>query len=282
MISSARRMSVVALAVFAVVALGLPHSALAQAPAQPTMAAQVENPPADALKTASGLAYKVESPGSGTVRPTDADLVKVAASFWTAESSPDKPGNFGPPTHPMLMSRLMLPGLKEALGLMTVGEKLRVWLPEKLAFGGAAGKPKGPMMLDLVLLDVTPVPTAPADVAAPPQDAQFTKSGLAMKVLAPGTGTAHPKASSTVTVQYSGWTTDGRMFDSSVMRGAAASFPLNKVIKGWTEGVQMMVPGEKARFWIPGKLAYDGSDNPNTPKGMLVFDIELLAIDGNQ
>ena len=272
----------VVLVVFSAVALGLPHSALAQAPAQSTMAAQVENPPADALKTASGLAYKVESPGSGTVHPTDADLVKIATSFWTKESQADRPGTFGPPTRPLQMSQLLLPGLHEALTLMTTGQKLKAWLPEKLAFAGAAGKPKGPLMIEIVLLDVVPVPTAPADVATPPADAEKTKSGLTMKVLKPGTGTVHPKSTSTVTVHYSGWTPDGKMFDSSVLRGAPASFPLDKVIKGWTEGVQMMVPGESARFWIPGKLAYDGSDRPDAPKGMLVFDIELIAVDGSR
>jgi FKBP-type peptidyl-prolyl cis-trans isomerase len=277
---SMSRISLVVLVVFSAVALGLPHSALAQAPAQSTMAAQVENPPADALKTASGLVYKIESPGSGTVHPTDADLVKIATSFWTKDSQEGKPGSFGPPTRPLQMSQILLPGLHEALGLMTTGQKLKVWMPEKLAFAGAAGKPKGQLLVELVLLDVIPVPTAPADVAAPPADAQKTKSGLAMKVLKPGTGSMHPKGTSTVMVHYTGWTPDGKMFDSSVVRGTPASFPLDKVIKGWTEGVQMMVPGESCRFWIPGKLAYDGSERADAPKGMLVFDIELLSVDG--
>ena len=83
---------------------------------------------------------------------------------------------------------------------------------------------------------------------------------------------------SEVTVHYTGWTTDGRMFDSSVTRNEPATFPLGRVIKGWTEGVQLMVVGEKRRFWIPGSLAYDNSTRPGVPKGMLVFDVELLAI----
>ena len=122
-------------------------------------------------------------------------------------------------------------------------------------------------------------PATPPDVAAPPADAQKTPSGLASKVLTKGTGTAHPTASSSVTVHYSGWTTDGKMFDSSVARNEPATFPLNRVIPGWTEGVQLMVVGEKRRFWIPGALAYDNSPRPGAPKGMLVFDVELLKID---
>ena len=116
---------------------------------------------------------------------------------------------------------------------------------------------------------------APADVQAPPKDARTTESGLSYKVLKRGTGTTHPGATSEVTVHYSGWTTDGKMFDSSVTRGTAATFPLNRVIKGWTEGVQLMVEGEKARFWIPEPLAYRGE---RAPFGILVFDIELIKI----
>ena len=118
----------------------------------------------------------------------------------------------------------------------------------------------------------------PPDVKAPPADAAKTASGLASKVLTKGTGTARPRASDEVTVHYTGWTTDGKMFDSSVARGQPATFPLNGVIPGWTEGVQLMVVGEKTRFWIPGNLAYDNSPRPGAPKGMLVFDIELLSI----
>ena len=119
---------------------------------------------------------------------------------------------------------------------------------------------------------------APADVAAPPSDAQKTASGLASKVITPGKGMEHPTATSSVTVHYTGWTTDGKMFDSSVTRNMPATFPLNGVIKGWTEGVQLMVVGEKRRFWIPGALAYDNSTRPGVPKGVLVFDVELISI----
>jgi peptidylprolyl isomerase len=118
---------------------------------------------------------------------------------------------------------------------------------------------------------------APADVASPPADASRTPTGLASKVLKAGTGTRHPRPNSRVTVHYTGWTTDGAMFDSSVVRNEPASFSLDGVIPGWTEGVQMMVEGEKRRFWIPESIAYGGA--PGQPKGMLVFDIELIRID---
>jgi FKBP-type peptidyl-prolyl cis-trans isomerase len=117
---------------------------------------------------------------------------------------------------------------------------------------------------------------APPDVAAPPADATRTPTNLASKVLTPGKGSRHPRPNSRVTVHYTGWTTDGKMFDSSVQRGAPATFALNQVIAGWTEGVQMMVEGEKRRFWIPESLAYQGA--PGAPRGMLVFDVELIKI----
>ena len=119
-----------------------------------------------------------------------------------------------------------------------------------------------------------PIPPPP-DVAAPPPDSLKTTSGISTKVLTPGTGTRRPRATDTVVVHYTGWTTDGRMFDSSVARGEPATFALNEVIRGWTEGVQMMVEGETRRFWIPEPLAYQGR---REPRGMLVFDIELLQI----
>ena len=120
------------------------------------------------------------------------------------------------------------------------------------------------------------VPDTPKDVAAPPADAEKTASGLATKVLRPGTGTEHPTRTDTVTVQYAGWTTDGKLFDTSYGHGTPATFPLTRVIDGWTEGLQLMVPGEMRRFWIPQELAYKG--RPGRPQGMLVFDVELISI----
>jgi FKBP-type peptidyl-prolyl cis-trans isomerase len=122
------------------------------------------------------------------------------------------------------------------------------------------------------------MPAAPSDVQAPPADAIKTASGLASKVLQAGKGEIKPAAADTVTVHYSGWTTDGDLFDSSVTRGQPIVFGLNQVIPGWTEGVQLMVEGEKRRLWIPAKLAYGENPPPGAPAGTLVFDVELLQI----
>ncbi len=106
-----------------------------------------------------------------------------------------------------------------------------------------------------------------------------TSSGLQYQVLQPGTGTRHPKASDTVKVHYHGTLLDGTVFDSSVNRGAPISFGLNRVIPGWTEGLQLMVVGEKTRFFIPANLAYGNSSAGKIEGGsLLIFEVELLAI----
>ena len=117
---------------------------------------------------------------------------------------------------------------------------------------------------------------APPDVAAPPPDSLKTTSGLSIKVLQKGTGTRNPRPTDRVTVHYTGWTTDGKMFETST-RGTPATFGVTEVITGWTEALQRMVEGEKVRVWIPENLAYAGA--PGSPAGMLVFEIELIRIE---
>ena len=116
----------------------------------------------------------------------------------------------------------------------------------------------------------------PADLGAPPNDAVKSASGLISKVVRTGSSEEKPTATDVVTVDYTGWRSDGLMFDSSVPRGQPTTMRLDEVIKGWTEGVQLMVEGERTRFWIPQDLAYKGQ--AGSPRGMLVFDIELVKI----
>ncbi len=105
-----------------------------------------------------------------------------------------------------------------------------------------------------------------------------TASGLKYLILKPGDGPS-PKPTDTVQVHYTGWLLNGKEFDSSVRRGKPATFPLNRVIKGWTEGVSMMKVGEKRRLFIPPDLAYGQRGRPGIPpNSTLVFDVELLAI----
>jgi len=115
----------------------------------------------------------------------------------------------------------------------------------------------------------------PEDVAAAPADALEHGDGLRSKVLNKGHGPRQPSKSARVTVHYTGWTTDGRMFDSSITPGQPATFPLDGVIAGWREGVSLMVEGEQRRFWIPEPLAYPSGPGP---RGTLVFDVLLIQI----
>ena len=243
----------------------------------------VAAPPAEAEKTASGLASKVLTPGKGSAHPAKTDLVTVHYTGWTTDGKMfDSSVSTGKPaTFPL---DKVIAGWTEGVQLMVAGEKRRLWIPEELAYKGKAGRPAGMLVFDVELISFaapTPKETpsdprkAPDDVQRPPGDAKRTGSGLSYKVLKPGRGGRRPTATSSVTVHYSGWTTDGKLFDSSVVRGEPATFPLNRVIPGWTEGVQLMVEGEKRRFWIPESLAYAGQ---GPIFGDLVFDIELIKI----
>ncbi len=242
-------------------------STLKVIPPPPDVAA----PPADAAKTASGLATKVITAGNGTDHPTKDDLVLVDYTGWQTDGTMfDSSVAKGKPA--VFPVNRVIAGFSEGLQLMTVGEKRRLWIPEALAYKGTR-EPKGMLVFDVELKGIPNRP--PPDVKAPPADAKKTASGLAYKVLQEGVGGRHPKASSQVTVRYTGWTTDGKMFDSSVLHGDTSTFGVDGVIPGWTEGLQLMVEGEKTRFWIPEKLAYKGQ---SAPYGMLVFDVELVKI----
>jgi FKBP-type peptidyl-prolyl cis-trans isomerase len=111
-------------------------------------------------------------------------------------------------------------------------------------------------------------------------ETKTTASGLKYTVMKSGSGTVHPKATDTVTVHYHGTLLNGTVFDSSVDRGQPASFPLNRVIPGWTEGVQLMRQGDKFKFEIPAELAYGAAGSPPVipPNSTLVFEVELLGI----
>ncbi len=238
--------------------------------------------PADAEKTDSGLASRVLTAGSCADFPAAADTVTVHYSGWTTDGNLfDSSVQRGQPTSFPL--NRVIKGWTEGLQLMVVGEKRRFWIPADLAYGEnpGGGRPGGLLVFDVELLSIEKAPEppkVPEDVAAIPETAEMRDSGLASRKISAGTGKVNPKKEDTVTVHYSGWTTDGALFDSSVLRGEPTSFGLFQVIAGWTEGVQLMVEGETRRFWIPAKLAYGENPQGGAPGGMLVFDVELIKI----
>jgi FKBP-type peptidyl-prolyl cis-trans isomerase len=158
---------------------------------------------------------------------------------------------------------------------MVVGQTQTFWIPSNLG-----PKVKGAAAPDLTLivelLEILTPPKAPPDLRAPSRGAIVERDGLASKVLTKGTGTVHPTKSSTVTVAYAGWTSDGKLINSSYTRGEPAMVTVGSDLPGFTEALQLMVEGEKRRVWIPKRLAYQSKSD--APRGMLVFDIQLQKI----
>jgi len=238
----------------------------------PSTPADLTSPPANAERLDDGLVTRRLSEGSGAENPVESDVVRLRYTAWRSDGT--LIGHLGAPRSVVIPLIRMLPGWREAVMRMVVGERRRAWVPSTL---GGGKIPRGDRyVFDTELVEIIHRPPVPPDVAAPPADATVTKSGLAYKVLRPGTGKKHPTSRSTVLVHYTGWTTNGRMFDSSIMRGEPTEFELREVIRGWTEGLQLMTVGEKVRFWVPPKLAYE--NQPGKPHGTLVFDVELIEI----
>jgi FKBP-type peptidyl-prolyl cis-trans isomerase len=263
----------------------IPAPCVPVASAEPTASpaaapVDVAAPPPDAKREASGLATKVIRAGTGSDSPTLNDMVVVHYTGWTTDGASfdssrkrDKPATF--PVSGVIK------GWTQALQLMVIGEQRRVWIPSELAYGDKPkrpGAPAGPLVFDIELLEIKRAPPVPEDLTNP-VGAKTTASGLRYRVLRRGMGRVHPTATDKVEVHYSGWTLDGKMFDSSSRREKPAQFHLNGVIKGWTEAVQLMAEGDLFRVWIPAALAYgDTPQREGGPAGELVFDIELLRI----
>lgn len=158
-------------------------------------------------------------------------------------------------------------------------KSIKIILPALLLLGCSQTPKSQPNKTRATSSSAAVTPSAPV-TATVGSGLHTTASGLQYEVLRRGTGTVSPTATDTVTVHYHGTTLSGAVFDSSVERGQPASLPLNGVIRGWTEGVQLMKVGDKFRFVIPFNLAY-GANSPSPkipPYSTLVFEIELLGI----
>jgi FKBP-type peptidyl-prolyl cis-trans isomerase len=246
----------------------------------PPIPADLAGPPADALQTKSGVKYVVVRPGTGTEKAKLYDNATFNYTGWEPDGKMfDSTEMKKTPAHSQPY-RQPAP-FRDVLLEMTAGERVRFWTAsEKMQdTKDVPEMPKGQLVYEVELLQLAPglaPPVTPPDVAKPPADAKKTGRGVFYKFLKKGPGGPHPKGFDKVKVHYSGWTTDGKMFDSSVAKGQPYETTLVAVIPGWTDGLQVMSVGDKARFWIPEELAYKGA--PGQPKGMLVFDIEMLGI----
>jgi FKBP-type peptidyl-prolyl cis-trans isomerase len=248
----------------------------------------VATPPADAVRTNSGIAMSVLQTGSGTDHPSGDDCVVVRFTAWTRDGALFSTSGLHGETSTQCLAAA-IPGIAEALTAMTPGEKRRVWVPAELAFSAHVAHhgnkmlhaddlpPKVDLTFDVELVRVLKAAETPLDLKAPPRGAFRTSSGIAILVLQPGAGTKHPSPGSRVTLNYTGWTAEGTLFESTVTSGRTAIFFMGTTLAGWREGLQYMVAGEKARFWIPAALAYgDHPADKMVPAGDLVYDIELV------
>lgn len=227
-------------------------------------------------KTKSGIYSRVLREGEGGPKPDGDDRVLVHYAAW------DATGKLIDTTYRKDVPRQVnlgktIQGWREGIELMTVGERRRLWIPERLArvVEGKRPKPGDYVVFDMELLKLEKTPDPPPDVSSPPKSATKLSSGVAILELAPGTGDKTPRAQDEVRVHYAGWTTDGACFDST-SGGEPSSFKLTDVIPGWAEAIQKMVKGQKIRMWIPENMAYKGASGH--PKGMLVFEVELVEI----
>lgn len=231
--------------------------------------------PEDAIKLDNGVAYRVIKANPEGAKVQDDDILTLEFTAWLQADSArlHSSKEIGAPLV-IPVSKLM-PGWQGPLKQMRIGEVAQLWVPQELGLDPEGLELKGSLIFEMEIVKVLSMPQTPADVAAPPADAEKTASGLASQILKAGTG-EHPTDEDRVEVNYTGWTTDGEMFDSSYVSGQTAVFPLANIIAGWQEGLKLMKVGETRRLWIPEDLAYKGADG--APKGMLVFDIELIQI----
>lgn len=233
------------------------------------------------VTTDSGLKYWDIKVGEGA-SPKATDKVTVHYSGWFKDGklfdSSVKRGDAA--TFPL---NGVIKGWTEGLQSMKVGGIRRLEIPFALAYGEAGRPPTIPPKSDLIfeveLLDVFVPPPPPTQRSIEGIEPVTMESGLKYWDIKAGDGKSPASASSKVTVHYSGWLKDGKLFDSSVTRGTPATFALNGVIRGWTEGLANMKVGGIRRLEIPYALAYGEPGRPGIPaKADLIFEVELLAV----
>ena len=236
--------------------------------------------------TASGLQYEVLNPGKGGLTPNATDKVNVHyhgtlidGTVFDSSVERGESITFG-------LNQVIL-GWTEGLQLMPIGSKYKFYIPQYLGYGSQqAGDitPYSTLIFEVELLDIelenTPENNTRFLTANATKEGVFTTiSGLQYEIITQGNGNT-PKATDKVNVHYHGTLIDGTVFDSSVERGESITFALNEVIKGWTEGLQLMPEGSKYKFYIPSELAYGNQEVENIPaQSMLIFEIELLDIE---
>jgi len=251
-----------------------------------------ENAKREGVKvTDSGLQYMVleEGPEDGA-SPVSTDVV-VVEYVGTLKDGLEFDSSRAHGAAAKFQLNRVIPGWTEGVQLMSEGDKYRFFVPSELAYGetGTPGGPIGPneaLIFDVELIKVDNpernLEAANAFLAenANKEGVKTTASGLQYEVISKGAkGGASPEATNVVKVHYQGTLINGTEFDSSFKRGQPIEFPLNRVIAGWTEGVQLMSVGDKYRFFIPPALAYgETGSGPIGPNEALIFEVELIEV----
>ncbi len=234
-------------------------------------------------KTESGLVYELLKEGTGDKLKAEQSF-ELRYAFWNSEGKLLEATEQNDATIKGLVESMNYKFLQEAPLLMRVGDRMRFEVPPALLFGATERGPDLPAnsvtIWELELMSARTPPKLPDFVMPKAEELKTTASGLQYMVVKEGEG-AKPTASSQVTVHYAGWLPDGKLFDASYNRGETATFPLGNVIKGWTEGLQLMKVGSIYKFVIPAKLAYGaGGQGPIPPNATLVFHVELIEVRG--
>jgi peptidylprolyl isomerase len=234
----------------------------------------------DTVKTASGLEYIVVSKGRGIKVDSGMNVTVHYTGYFEDGSIFDSSVERDEPISIPIGTGKVIKGWDEGITYLSVGDKARLFIPYGLAYGEAARGPipaKSNLIFDVEIIKAEKIVSAlPYDVKG--KDTIITASGLKYIKVQESTGKQAVKGN-TVKVHYTGYFTNGKMFDSSVERGEAFEFELGagKVIKGWDEGIALLKVGEKARLIVPYTLGYGVNDFYDIPgKSTLIFDVELL------
>lgn len=241
--------------------------------AAPTPPIDLTSPPAEAERHPSGLVSLVLQEGDPEgVRPDGNDIVLLQVSGWTATGDvilhQDEPAR-------MRLDQVF-PGWRIGVGLMHPGEKRRMWIPAAIGAKGPDGSPRGDAVFEVELVAVKSIPDLDPSDVEPPEDALKTVTGARYVILEEGTGDEEVAPDSTPLVEYVGWTArDRKIFDTTLYRGRPVAMPLDRgILPAFADAILGMKVGGQRRIWIPGNVAQ--GQWVNTPRGDLVFEVELL------
>lgn len=248
--------------------------------------AEVEASVEGIQKSESGLLYLIEKEGDKSVTPNPTDMISMNLKWTLIDGTEMMPTEEGQPTKQTLNS--MFPGWQEGMALIGKGGKITLWIPAELAFGDrgySMCQPNEAHKIEVEIIDFyenSPEANLArsekwlAEVEATVEGVQKTESGLLYLIEREGDKNLMPAAEDSVVAHYEGTIWDGTKFDSSYDRGEPATFPLNRVIPGWTEGLQLIGKGGKITLWIPAELGY-GQRNMGTIQAndALKFVVEL-------